>query len=373
MVRHDYGRMDRLLHRLALGLPALAELSFDLDQRASGAAHRADAVAGQPHVFVTGLARAGTTILLRHLHDSRRFRSLTYRDMPFPLAPNLWRRVSARWRKGRSADAPARQRAHGDGIPVDADSPEALEELFWRIQSGSDYIRRHGLLPHQPDDHVMTLFRRYVAAIMASPDAGQARYLSKNNNNILRLPALQQGFPAALFVIPFRHPADHALSLWRQHRHFRALQRHSPFIRTYMDGLAHHEFGLGQRPFLIGGPPPPHLTPDVPDYWLDMWIRVHRHLVGQANGRMLLVCHEELCTDPAVWRRLLDRLDLPPGQPSRFSAPPGKLPKNPAENRDSNFDPAGLREASALYDHLRLLAHLHARRDEQVRIFRLAS
>src|SRR6202007_2413928 len=143
-----------LLHRLALGISALAELSFDLDQKTSRAAESADAVAQRPHIFVTGLARAGTTVLLRQLHDSGCFRSLTYRDMPFPLAPNLWKRFSARWHQNREAQV----RAHGDGVSVSADSPEALEELFWRIQCGEDYIRPDGLLPHRPDEEVLTLF-----------------------------------------------------------------------------------------------------------------------------------------------------------------------------------------------------------------------
>ena len=42
------------------------------------------------HVFVTGMARSGTTILLQALHDTGKFASLTYADMPIVLSPNLW-------------------------------------------------------------------------------------------------------------------------------------------------------------------------------------------------------------------------------------------------------------------------------------------
>ena len=41
-------------------------------------------------VFITGLARSGTTILLRNLYASNQFSSTTYEDMPFILCPNLW-------------------------------------------------------------------------------------------------------------------------------------------------------------------------------------------------------------------------------------------------------------------------------------------
>src|SRR3546814_14611767 len=99
---------------------------------------------------------------------------------------------------------------------VNADSPEALEEVFWRIFTGREYIRRDGLVPCRPTGDALARFRSYVAAILVSGEPGQRRYLSKNNNNILRLPALREAFPRALVVIPFRHPASQASSLWRQ-------------------------------------------------------------------------------------------------------------------------------------------------------------
>jgi hypothetical protein len=274
--------------------------------------------------------------------------------MPFPLAPNLWKRASARWRRQEQAQV----RAHGDGIRVNADSPEALEEVFWRIQSGADYIGRDGLSPYQPDEEVLALFQHYVAAILASSETGQARYLSKNNNNVLRLPALRDSFPAAQFIIPFRHPATQAMSLWRQHRHFCALQKRAPFIRSYMDWLVHHEFGLGHRPFQMGGVASPDLSPEMPDYWLDVWIRVHGALAGQIHERSLFVCYEELCTDPAVWSHLVERLDLPEGR-SSFILKDGAEP--------DCFDAGRLEQARAIYAHLRQLADASAREPSRLR------
>ncbi|GGB97041.1 hypothetical protein GCM10011494_14390 [Novosphingobium endophyticum] len=341
MLEHDYTAADRLLHRLALGLPAVAELSFDLDQRGNGATEKA--VGDLHHVFVTGLARAGTTVLLRHLHRSGPFRSLTYRDMPFVLAPQLWKRFSSRWQQRREE----RLRAHGDRIMVSADSPEAFDEVFWRIFTGPDYIRPEGLAPYQPDEAVLARFRSYIAAILASGDPGQQRYLSKNNNNILRLPALRDALPEALFVIPFRHPADQASSLHRQHALFCRMQGETPFVRSYMDWLAHHEFGQGHRPFLFGGGPPGDLAPQSPDYWLEMWTRTHEALAGDVHERNVFVCYEELCTNADVWNRLTWRLDLP-----RTARPDFSLARKQADA----FDPARLRRAEAVYQELRLRA-----------------
>ena len=94
-----YSRLDRLLHRLALKRRPVAELAFDIEQTLLRRDSRG--IAEERHVFVVGLARAGTTALLRRLHASGAFRSLTYRDMPFVLAPGLWRRLSGFARRGR--------------------------------------------------------------------------------------------------------------------------------------------------------------------------------------------------------------------------------------------------------------------------------
>src|SRR5690606_20180571 len=87
-----YNLLERFLHRTALQMPPVAELSFDLDQKAVSSDPK-DIVA-ERHVFVSGLARAGTTIRMRRFHATGAFRSLTYRDMPFVLAPKTWRKLA---------------------------------------------------------------------------------------------------------------------------------------------------------------------------------------------------------------------------------------------------------------------------------------
>ena len=140
-----YGPLDRALHRLALGLGAVAELSFDIDQRL--ASIDVEAVRRERHVFVSGLARAGTTVLMRRFHASGVYRSLTYRDMPFVLAPNLWRRLNA----GGGGDLKKSERAHGDRILVNAESPEAFDEVFWRVFAAAEYLFADHLAPHSPE------------------------------------------------------------------------------------------------------------------------------------------------------------------------------------------------------------------------------
>lgn len=348
-----YGPLDRLLHRLALGTPAIAEMAFDIDQ-ALARPHTAAATAGGPPVFIAGLARAGTTILLRRLHAAGGFRSLTYRDMPFVLAPTLWRRLSGLSRRTIAAA----ERAHGDGILVDADSPESLDEVFWRVIDGDRYIRPDALLPHDPAPETIAAFRRYVAAIVAASDAPGLRYLSKNNNSILRLPALRRAFPQARLVVPIRSPLDHARSLHRQHQRFLAARATAPFIASYMTWLGHHEFGPDHRPFRVTETSaiPPGADPGALAYWLGLWIDVHDWLGRTAPPETLVVCHEDLCTDPAVWAALARHLGVDPA--AGAAAAPFQQRTRP---EDADITPTELPKAlearaTALYDGLRVRA-----------------
>ena len=77
------------------------------------------------HVFVTGMARSGTTVLLNAIYESNSFASLTYQDMPFILSPNLWSKINK-----DGFEIKKQERAHGDGISKNTSSPEAFEEVF---------------------------------------------------------------------------------------------------------------------------------------------------------------------------------------------------------------------------------------------------
>lgn len=84
---------------------------------------------------------------MRRFYATGRYRSLTYRDMPFVLAPNLWRRLSSISRRSIAGV----ERAHGDDMIIDGDSPESFDEVFWRMFAGHQYIGPDWLQPHEPD------------------------------------------------------------------------------------------------------------------------------------------------------------------------------------------------------------------------------
>lgn len=294
----DYSTLDRLLHRLALSSPIVAEMIHDVERRMYLDSAPEDA--GR-HVFVTGLARAGTTILMREIHRTGEFGSLTYADMPFVLAPNLWAKLNSR---GQTAGKKV-ERAHGDGIEIDTQSPEALDEVYWRILDGKSYIGAHGLTLHDPGDAVMEGYRHLIRLVLRK--TGKARYVTKNNNNILRLEALSKGFPRADFLVPIRRPLDHAASLLHQHRRFLDAE---PFTRAYMYWLGHHEFGAAHRPFLFGGRM--EGDPLGMNYWLNAWIAAYSALdqIESHAGNVTFVPYEALSSDPTVWCKIANRIGV---------------------------------------------------------------
>lgn len=308
----DYGPADRLLHRLALDA-GVAAASCVMEGALFGRRLNASAIAErEDHVFVAGLARAGTTMLMRLLHGTGAYCSLTYRDMPFVLAPNTWDRLSGLSRR----DVVVRERAHHDGITEDADSPEALEEVFWRVHCGPSYIGQRALTPMRASADVIERFRRHVALVLRRYRS--ARYLSKNNNNILRLPSIRQAFPKALLLVPFRAPVQQAWSLLAQHRNFSARQRHDPFERRYMAWLAHHEFGLDHRPFAMAAGDAAVGSDGGPSelaYWLRQWVTVYDHVWRQAQDGAVdpvFVGYELLCRSSGSVRDwLASRLRVP--------------------------------------------------------------
>jgi Sulfotransferase family len=314
MQNHGYNAVERALHHLALGSRPIAEISFDvnvlLSSRMAGAAGKTES--DGRHVFVSGLARAGTTIIMRRLHETGLFRSLTYRDMPFVLCPNLWERISNLSRR----DMEAVERVHGDGLQVDVDSPEALDEVFWRVFAGSDYIKETHLCAHGADNDLVEKFRRYISCILHCQSDGsqKRRYLSKNNNNILRLGALRAAFPNSVILIPFRDPVQQANSLLNQHRKFSQLQGDDVFVRSYMKWLAHHEFGLEHRPFWFDNgrafEASRYRASDI-NYWLEAWLRVYGWVRDNRPENGLFVCYEDICSDPDLWNRILEWLAVP--------------------------------------------------------------
>ena len=299
----DYGTGSKLLHQMVLGNNFLAEALFDIERLLFSP----NITSEKPHVFVAGLARAGTTVLMRTLHENGKFTSLTYRDMPFILAPNLWRRISGFSRQ----DIGKRERAHGDGLTIDYDSPEALEEVFWRTFCGSDYITENSLIPMTADNETLDKFKTFVGLVLN--DTPDNCYLSKNNNNILRLDSIARAFPNALIIVPFRDPLQQAFSLLNQHKKFLKTHSEDPFAKKYMTWLAHHEFGADHRPFMFDGTNEDEKNTQHLSYWLMIWIKTYSYLINNLPPQAVFLSYETLCDkSEVIWEKFGEQINLVP-------------------------------------------------------------
>ncbi len=283
-------------------------------------------------VFITSLPRAGTTIVLHALSRLSHVASHTYRDMPFILTPLIWHRVSRIFhRTSRPAG-----RAHGDGLAINEDSPEAFEEVLWK-KWFPDHYRQTGIdcwrgLPRNPGfEEAFKTHMQKVILLRRADLPANPRYISKNNANIARIAYLRSLFPDARFVVPLRHPIEQAISLLRQHRNFTRQHAEEPFTRQYMADIGHFEFGELHRPIgftgladLTGGG-----APDSLDYWIAYWIAAYREI--SRHESLCLVSFEDLCERPAInLARLLGCVGL-------------KADKEPVETVAQMFRPAAVR------------------------------
>lgn len=344
-----YGRLDRLLHRLAFGLPSLQATAADLERALFGRRYRR--LESGPPILICGLPRAGTTLLLELLSRHPDLACQRYRDMPFVLAPLIWSRVS----KPFQHSAELAERAHGDGMAIGFDSPEAFEEVFWKAQFPTRYERSWMPLWSAEDANPALLaaygdLRRKVLLLRGRSRA--PRYLAKNNANIARIGLLASALPEALLVVPLRRPLDQARSLLRQHLAFTSLHREQPFARRYMDDLGHFEFGASHRPFdfprareLLAGRDPARL-----DYWLAYWVAAHEEIWRQ-RAHLTLLPFEELCAAGApALAALARRLGLDPAPLAAMS--PLLRPEQPRVSELAAEDADLAAEAAALHRRL---------------------
>ncbi|WP_321491548.1 sulfotransferase [uncultured Desulfobacter sp.] len=308
----NYSLSSKLLHHMALGSTAIREISFDIDCMLTRASVDAGTGTMSP-VYVSGLARAGTTILMESFYKTGLFASLTYRDMPFVLAPGLWAKISGRHR----THTKLKERAHADRLLVNYDSPEAFEEVFWKTFSHKKYIHDSYLDVWRWDDNeVVEKYRRYVSNITNKNkgiESETKRYLAKNNNNLLRIDTLRSAFPDAKIIVPFRHPVDHAGSLMAQHKRFLEVHKSDPFARAYMNWLGHFEFGSEFRPFKMGAACLPE-SPDVlmdQAYWLKYWREVYHYIIETHADQVIFFDYNYFCQFPAkVFERIEVKLGI---------------------------------------------------------------
>lgn len=258
-------------------------------------------------VYVAGLARAGTTVLLERLAEHPQVATHRYADFPPLLTPYWWNRWLSLVPHSREV---AMERAHKDGIAVTSQSPEAFEEMLWMAffpdihdpaRSGV-FGRRatHPAFERFYDEHI-----RKLLAIRQ-----RQRYVAKGNYNLVRLGYLHKLYPDARFVVAIRDPVWHIASLMKQQRLFAIGETGQPRALEHMRRVGHFEFGLDRRAINVGNDT---LTARITELWQGgrevegwalYWAEIYRHVADVLDAdpalkeACLVVHYEDMCSQP---------------------------------------------------------------------------
>lgn len=348
----NYSFMDRLLHRIAFSSTGIQLTAADIENSMYRDVFKP--VEARKPIFITSLPRAGTTMMLEVFHQFPSLTTHIYRDMPFMMAPILWSNISRFFYKADHLQ----ERAHGDGMEIGYNSPEAFEEIIWRAFYPKKYTDKKIDLwkSDEIDNEATTFFSDHMKKIVAlrNPERKQnSRYLSKNNGNIARLDLLKQMFSDAEILVPVRRPAEHAVSMLRQHRNFTVQHKNEPFIRRYMADIGHYEFGDLHRPIAFPGVEDYTLNRDPMsmDYWLGYWIAAFEHILSRRRN-ITVVSFEKTCLKgPDAISEICHSLEVP--EEGMLETASSIIKQTPPLRADKNdFDSRLLSRAEELYDTL---------------------
>ena len=98
------------------------------------------------YLFITGLARSGSTALLQAFDSTKIFSSMRYKYMPFILSPKIAQIYSKYLSKNKNLE---RERFHGDGLKINTNSAESLDEPYWINTTYKNINILNYLYPHE--------------------------------------------------------------------------------------------------------------------------------------------------------------------------------------------------------------------------------
>jgi hypothetical protein len=356
----NYSFIDRSLHHLAYSVPGvqtlLSEIESDIYKK------ELQQINSDKEVFVTGLPRSGTTLLLDFLYKTDEFCTYSYRHMPFILAPLLWKKIANPFSK----KAESVERAHGDGMEVSFDSPEAFEEVIWLSYLKDRFVKQDHLVPLNlkntskkfADKFKLTIKKLILEAKRESGNeltTSDKRYISKNNANCSRLPVLKKLFPNATILVPFREPLSHIGSLMKQHQQFCEMHKDDAFAKNYMKWLGHYDFGENFKPinfdqWLDKSSGKPNYNDH--SFWLQYWIAGYTHLLQQSGGNIHLVDYNKLLLSPEESLSQIAKVTQVNSVES-FTKNSEKVRAPTSKPSDSaNINPELLEQANLLYQQL---------------------
>jgi len=342
LIKENYNFLEKILHYIVLNNNYVKEFIFDFENKIFN--KKIFDYKNNQHIFISGLARSGSTLLLNLLYNNNNYSSLTYKDMPFVLSPNLWGKFFNTSKK----NIDSKKRVHGDLINININSPESFDEIFWKMILQNKYITENNLIKIKISTKQIEAYNNYINLICLKYK--KKKYLSKNNNSILRIKEVLEYFKNSFFIIPFRHPGEHANSLLNQHIKFKKIQSENKFIKKYMNWLGHHEFGLNHLPFQIKNLDQ-NYNKESTNYWLQNWDNYYTYILelyknNKNNNRIIFINYDKVCSLQYNYLiKLEEKLKI------KFDRKNIEIIKN-KKNKNKNYDNKLFKKAFLIYEQL---------------------
>ena len=199
-------------------------------------------------VFVTGLARSGSTIITHILNHHLDLGSFLYKDLPFIENPYLWSFFNKIFYVGIKN----KERVHGDNLIVGPNSPDPFEEIIWKKNLKKNYLNcKTQFLSKKFSNKILeTKLKENINKILYVRGK-KRRYLSKGNYNITRIEYILKLFPDAKIIICIRQPCIQSISLTKVHKRFLNLSKRNKYLKKQLSILGHHEFGQYRKAIYI--------------------------------------------------------------------------------------------------------------------------
>jgi hypothetical protein len=288
--------MNKIIHQIVFKQPVFNKLFYEFEKKVTENQ-------AFERIIISGLARSGTTSLLRELVKNDLTCSLKYENMPLILAPSI-QKLLGYFSRNTVNEV---ERSHQDGIMINTSSSEAFDEVFFQVYEKKCYTFGNHL-----NEYVSNHLNSYIEFINHFLITNNKNiYITKNNNHILRLPQIIESGKFKI-LITFRDPLTHAASLEKQDLIHSNLQKKDSFILDYMNYLGHFEFGLNKKYFNFKNPRVNVLGYEGSDFWLAQWINYYDHIISltKKHPEINLINFDDWCSKNEL---LLNRINLVTG------------------------------------------------------------
>jgi len=272
-------------------------------------------------IYITGLARAGTTIILEMLSKHINVATHQYKHILMPYLPYWFSLIANRIKIYTKPF----ERFHKDGIIVTRESPEAIEEIIWRkffnnyqnenisnILSGNVY-----------NPKFEKFYKNHIRKLLFNQNC--SRYLAKNNYHITRLEYLLSLFPDSKFLVIIRNPINHIASLIKQTRLILRMEMEHPLLTEWLRISGHNEFGHRQLCINVGDTKLIYEIRKLWSFketyikgWALYWRSIYDFIANQLDiNKMLkkatlIVRYDDLCKTPEkIIDEILEHIELP--------------------------------------------------------------